>query len=95
VATGEFRAVDPAAVSRIIAASFVTHALWVSTVLPPTPAVGPLDQDAVFAQLESFVLAALRPDAGGDAGPDARPDAAPPGAPAGGPTPDAPGVPTT
>ncbi len=99
VATGEFRAFDPAAASRIIASSFVTHALWVSTVLPATSAVGTLDHDTVFAQLESFVLAALRPDAGGDAGPaagpDARPDGAPPGAPAGGPTPDAPAVPTT
>jgi AcrR family transcriptional regulator len=98
VANGEFRAVDPGPVSRIIAAGFITHALWVGMPVPSIPAMGTLDHDVIFAQLEAFALAALRPDpgsaAGGEAAPDARPDGAPSGAPGGGPTLDAHGVPT-
>ena len=94
VETGEFRPVDTHAAARIISSTFMTHAIWVSSPLPPPAVFGDLGEDAVFAQLETFALLALRADAGARDGPDARPDGAPARAPGDGLTPDAAGVPT-
>ena len=66
VASGEFCADDPAATARIVSSLFITHSLWVCTPLPPMSAMGDLSDDAIYAQLETFALLALRPDDGPD-----------------------------
>jgi AcrR family transcriptional regulator len=60
---GEFRAVDPAATARTLAALFVGHALWYCK---PEMArsVGAVPQEQLFDQLCDFALHALRPAAG-------------------------------
>lgn len=63
VALGEFHTDDPRAAGRIISSTFIAHALWTCEPLPPIALVGDLSPEAVYAQLEAFALAALRPHA--------------------------------
>jgi AcrR family transcriptional regulator len=62
IATGEFRAMDPAVASRMMSAMFSTHALWVCK-QQIFKAVAPLNPDEVRDQVIDFILRALRPDA--------------------------------
>jgi AcrR family transcriptional regulator len=62
IATGEFRPIDPAVASRMVAAMFSTHALWVCK-QQVFKAVAPLSPDEVRDQVIDFILRALRPDA--------------------------------
>ena len=63
IARGEFRDMDPRVAARMLLGTVISHAVWCSKAHIFTHVSGLSDAE-VLAQIQSFILSALRPDAG-------------------------------